>query len=168
MVRPDVAVIGGGAIGLAIAWRAARAGVRVMVCDDDPGGGASNVAAGMLAPVTELHYGEQALLALNLESSRRYPEFVAELKEASGHDVGYRRCGTLTVARDADDNAVLDDLHRFQRSFGLPVERLKSRDCRSLEPALAHGIRGGILAHDDHQVDASRLSRALLDRKSVV
>ncbi|MDP9224606.1 MAG: FAD-dependent oxidoreductase, partial [Actinomycetota bacterium] len=132
----DVAVVGGGAIGLACAWRIAQRGPSVTVIDDSVGRGASRAAAGMLAPVTEVHYGEEALLRLNLESSRRYPSFVQELQEATGKDVGYRRCGTLAVARDSDDNAALEDLYRFQMRLGLTAERLAGRDCRQLEPAL--------------------------------
>src|SRR5438477_12787129 len=113
--HPDVAVIGGGVIGLSIAWRSASAGLAVTLCDPVPGQGASWVAAGMLAPVTEVHYGEEALLALNLESARRYPAFVEELEQATGHGCGYRQCGTLAVAADADDMAMLEDLHAFQR-----------------------------------------------------
>ena len=64
----DVAVIGGGPIGLACAWRAARRGLRVTVIDDgEPG--AWNVAAGMLAPVAEAEFGERELLELGLRSA---------------------------------------------------------------------------------------------------
>ncbi len=85
--------------------RLAQRGFTVAVVDPEPGGGAARVAAGMLAAVTELHYGEQTLLGLNLASARRYPDFAAELTEASGQDLGYRRCGTPAVAMDADDLA---------------------------------------------------------------
>ncbi len=159
---PDVAVVGGGAIGLAIAWRAAQGGLAVTVVDPTPGRGASWAAAGMLAPATEIHFGELALLRLNLAAARRYPTFVDELEAASGRTAGYRRCGTLLVARDADDLAALDELARFQQAQGLAVQRLRGRDCRQLEPGLAPGIRGGILAPDDHQVDNRALVEALL------
>jgi glycine oxidase len=158
----DLAVVGGGVIGLAVAWRAALAGLRVTVVDPAPGGGASWAAAGMLAPVTEVHYGEQALLRLNLAAAERWPSFAAELEEAAGRPVGYRACGTLTVARDADDLAAIDDLYRFQRGLGLGVERLRGRECRRLEPGLAPGVRGGVLAPGDHQVDNRALVGALL------
>ena len=77
----DVVVVGGGVIGLGVAWRARLAGLSVTLVDPAPGAGASWAAAGMLAPVTEVHYGEEALLALNLASAARYPSFVAELEE---------------------------------------------------------------------------------------
>ncbi|HEV3014575.1 MAG TPA: glycine oxidase ThiO [Actinomycetota bacterium] len=158
----DAVVVGGGVIGLGIAWRAALAGMTVTVVDDAPGQGASWAAAGMLAPVTEVHYGERPLLQLNLAAAARWPGFAAELEEASGQPVGYRPGGTLAVARDADDNAALEDLYQFQLRCGLEVERLRSRECRQLEPGLAPSIRGGVLASGDHQVDNRALVEALL------
>ncbi|WP_150239729.1 glycine oxidase ThiO [Streptomyces albofaciens] len=159
---PDVLVIGGGIIGLVTAWRAARRGLRTAVADPAPGGGAAQVAAGMLAAVTELHYGEQTLLGLNLASAHRYPDFAAELTEASGRDLGYRRCGTLAVALDSDDRALLRDLHALQLRSGLDSEWLSGRECRRLEPMLAPGVRGGLRVDGDHQVDPRRLAAALL------
>jgi glycine oxidase len=155
-------VVGGGVIGLGIAWRAASAGLGVTVVDEAPGRGASWAAAGMLAPVTEVHYGERVLLQLNLAAAARWPEFAAELEEASGRTVGYRPAGTLAVARDVDDNAALEDLYQFQLRCGLEVERLRSRECRQLEPGLHPSIRGGVLAAGDHQVDNRALVEALL------
>lgn len=158
----DVLVIGGGIIGLVTAWRAAQRGLATAVVDPDPGGGAAQVAAGMLAAVTELHHGEQTLLGLNLASARRYPDFAAELTELTGQDLGYRRCGTLAVALDADDRAHLRELHALQRQSGLESEWLSGRECRRLEPMLAPGVRGGLRVDGDHQVDPRRLARALV------
>jgi glycine oxidase len=162
--RPaDVAVIGGGAIGLAVAWKSASAGLDVTVVDPQVGSGASWAAAGMIAPASEAHYGEQELLSLNLESARRYPSFVAELEDATGHTTGYRTCGTLVVARDNDDNAALEDLYRWQLELGLAVQRLRGRDCRALEPGLVPSVRGGIFVEGDHAIDNRLLVSALLE-----
>ncbi|MFJ3668392.1 glycine oxidase ThiO [Streptomyces sp. NPDC090106] len=158
----DVLVVGGGIIGLVTAWRAAQRGLATAVVDPEPGGGAARVAAGMLAAVTELHYGEQTLLGLNLASARRYPRFAAELTDLTGHDLGYRRCGTLAVALDADDRAHLRELHALQRDSGLDSEWLSGRECRRLEPMLAPGVRGGLRVDGDHQIDPRRLTAALL------
>jgi glycine oxidase len=158
----DVLVVGGGIIGLVTAWRAAQRGLSTAVVDPEPGGGAAQVAAGMLAAVTELHYGEQTLLGLNLASAQRYPDFAAELTELTGLDLGYRRCGTLAVALDADDRAHLRELHVLQRQSGLESEWLTGRECRRLEPMLAPGVRGGLRVDGDHQIDPRRLTRALL------
>jgi glycine oxidase len=158
----DVLVVGGGIIGLVTAWRAAQRGLTTAVVDTEPGGGAAQVAAGMLAAVTELHYGEQTLLGLNLASAHRYPDFAAELTDLTGLDLGYRRCGTLAVALDADDRAHLRELHALQRQSGLESEWLSGRECRRLEPMLAPGVRGGLRVDGDHQIDPRRLTRALL------
>lgn len=158
----DVLVIGGGIIGLVTAWRAAQRGFATALVDPEPGGGAAQVAAGMLAAVTELHYGEETLLGLNLASARRYPDFAAELTEVSGQDLGYLRCGTLAVALDADDRAHLRELHALQSRSGLESEWLSGRECRRLEPMLAPGVRGGLRVDGDHQIDPRRLAGALV------
>ncbi|MFJ7907821.1 glycine oxidase ThiO [Kitasatospora sp. NPDC096204] len=160
----DVLVIGGGIIGLAVAWRAAQRGLRnVTVVDPSPGGGAARVAAGMLAPVTELQYGEEPLLRLGMASNERYADFAAELTEASGgRDTGYRRCGTLAVALDSDDREELRELHAFHRRLGLDSDWLTGREARKLEPMLAPGVRGGLRVAEDHQVDGRRLLDALV------
>ena len=151
--------MGGGLIGLGIAWELARAGSAVTVVDPDPGAGASHAAAGMLAPVTEAHYGEEPLLRLNLASVELYPGFVEALESESGVDVGYRACGTVMVARDQDDNAALSEVFSFQQRLGLEVRRLRSRELLRLEPGLSPSVRGGIEVVGDHQVD----NRALID-----
>lgn len=159
----DVVVAGGGVIGLAVAWRATQRGLRVAVADETPGQGASHAAAGMLAPVAEVHFGEESLLSLTLDSAARYPAFAAELEAASGRSIGYRTTGTVLVARDGDDLAMLQRIGDFQQRLGLDARRLRAAECRALEPALAPSIRGGILAASDHQVDNRLLVAALLE-----
>jgi len=155
-------VIGGGAVGLAVAWRLAQRGVGCTVVDPTPGAGASDVAAGMLAPVTEVHYGEEPLLALNLASAKRWPAFVDELEAATRTSVGYRREGTLAVAMRDDDRRALDALVRFQRQLGLPVEPQSSAGSRELEPGLTPRVRAGALVMGDRQVEPRALVLALL------
>jgi glycine oxidase len=160
-VTADIVVAGGGVIGTAIAWCAAAAGLDVAVVDPECGDAASLVAAGMLAPVSESLFGEDALLALNLLAVRRFPTFAAELQEATGHDVGLRREGTLAVAYDPGDHAALVRLTAFRRSLGLGAEELDSRSCRRLEPFLAPDVRGGFLFAGDWSVDNRRYAAAL-------
>jgi glycine oxidase len=158
----DVVVVGGGVIGLASAWRVAQRGASVAVVDAAPAQGASYAAAGMLCPVNEVHYGEKPLLQLNIASSQLWPSFAAELEAVAGLAVGYRSDGTLAVAFDDDDLRVLEELLKYQLSLGLSAERLRSRECRALEPHLSPRLRGGVLVAGDHQVDNRRLLAALL------
>lgn len=158
----NVVVVGGGVVGLSIAWRASQRGMTVAVVDPDPGRGASWAAAGMLAPVSEASFGEEDLLRLNLEAARRFPKFVADLERSTGRQVGHRRSGCLMVARDTDDAAALKRLYEFQQSLGLEARWMTGSETREHEPALAPGVGGGVLAPHDHQVDNRRMVEALI------
>lgn len=159
----DVAVVGGGVIGLTAAWRLAQRGLRVIVLErGDPGGGTSRVAAGMLAPISEAGLAEEPLLRLGVASAAVYPEFVAELERASGADPGYTRCGALLVARDRDEAEALDRELEIRKLLGLPVERLLPLRARELEPALAPALRLALDVRDDHAIDPRRLTAALV------
>jgi glycine oxidase len=158
----DVIVVGGGVIGLACAWRAAQKGLAVTVLERErPGAGASSVAAGRLAPVTESHFGEERLLQLNLAAAEAYPAVAAELEQESGHPVGYQRCGALALALDRDDVEELKRLEAFQRSLGLEVEWLLPGACRELEPGLSTACAGGLWAASEGAVDPRALTTAL-------
>jgi glycine oxidase len=119
-------------------------------------------AAGMLAPMTELHYTETPLLRLMLDSVARYPAFAAELTAESGRPLGFEECGTIAVAWDAADLAALRDLHAFALGLGVEAHLLTGRELRAAEPALAPGLPGGLLAPGDHQIDPRLLRAALL------
>lgn len=125
------------------------------------GQGASNVAAGMLAPVSEADPGERALLSLGLESARRWPAFAAELADVSGIDVGYRACGTLVVARDRDAAEALEREAALRARLGLRAQRLRPSEARQLEPALAPTVRLALTVPDDHIVDPRLVAVAL-------
>src|SRR2546423_6739676 len=159
----DVIVVGAGIVGLACAWRAAKAGLSVLVLErGEPGGQASAAAAGMLAPVTEAMFGEEELLRLNIAGRAEWPAFAAALSERSGVDVDYVESGALVVAADRDDVEELRRLNELQRSLGLDASWLSGRECRRLEPALAPRVAGGGLAPRDGSVDPRAVMRALL------
>lgn len=157
----DVVVIGAGAIGTAVAWRCAQSGLDVTLVDSAARRGAWWTAAGMLAPVSELHYTETTLLRLNLASVAAFPAFAADLAEEAGIDPGLRPSGTVIAAWDAADFSTLRDLHSFAVHLGLSAELLTGRELRALEPALASGLPGGLHVVDDHQIDPRMLHAAL-------
>ena len=166
----DVAVIGGGVVGHGIARAVRLSGRSVALIDDSPGSGASWAAAGMLAPVSELHYQEEALLELMLESSRLWPAFAAGLdagldaglgagrgRGAGVAGTGYLTTPTLAVGADAADRRALADLCAVQQAHGLAVEPLTVRAARVREPFLSPGISCAFDIPADHQVDPRRL-----------
>ncbi|MEZ2388946.1 glycine oxidase ThiO [bacterium RCC_150] len=165
-LRADVVVIGGGVIGLGIAWEARRSGRSVVLVDPAPASGATFAAAGMLAPVSELHYQEEDLLELMLESSALWPGFERDLSgagaPAAGHSTGYRTTPTLAVGADAADRQALADLRDVQRAHGLLVESVPVREAREREPLLSPQISCAFEIPADHQVDPRKLAAAIL------
>jgi glycine oxidase len=158
----DAVFVGGGVIGLASAWRAAQGGARVCVLERaEPPAGATNVAAGMLAPVGELSFGEPELLSMMLAAAELWPRFVAELEAASGEGTGHQANGALVVALDRDEAGELRRRHELQEELGLETEWLTPRRCRELEPGLSTSFVGGVHAPGDASVDPRRLALAL-------
>jgi glycine oxidase len=152
----EVAVIGGGVIGLSIAWRVAASGCAVTVFDDECRNAGSWVAGGMLAPLTESWPGEEEVLELGARSLELWPEFAHELG-----DVGLRTEGTLAVALDSADMGVLDQLAEHLRGVGRSADRLTGRELRALEPGLGPRVRGGLSVPGDLAVDNRALLLAL-------
>jgi len=158
----DVAVIGAGIIGLSIALELSRRGRQVVIIERDrPGQHASTVAAGLLGTAA-LPLGEQDdIYPLKLDSLRRYADFVAHVESASGMDAGYREDGTLWIARDADEDVLLDELHLERVDRGLASRRVTASEVYTLEPSLESGLLGGLIVDDDVQVDPRQLLPAL-------
>ncbi len=160
--RTEVVVIGGGAIGLSIAFELAGRGRRVTLLErGEPGAEASAVAAGMLAPTSESEGNAASLLNFQLDSLCRYPEFTAAVSELSGLGCGYRSEGTLWVARHRDDELELEHLAALQRERGLTSRMVTAREARRLEPYVVPRAVGGLLVDGDHQIDPRRLLPAL-------
>lgn len=177
----DVVVVGGGVIGLSIAWRVGQEGLRVALVDPDPGGGVSSIAAGMLGPTTTRSaYAEEELQNFNAISAAAYPAFSIELEEVSGMKVGYEHSGGILVAVDAkagegpelsfpaadghrgDGVRFIESVYKYQASLGLPVQMISSEQCRLLEPCISPQATMAVLYEDEGHVDSRRLCQALV------
>ncbi len=148
-----VIIVGAGIIGLSLAWRLAQRGMQVTILDRSAAATeASWAAAGMLAPGGEFESGETARFAV--ESLRTYPEFVRELKEATGCPIDFRICGTLEIDSDADPQR--------QAQNGIRSYPVDFAEASKLAPGLAH-IEGSFRFYpDDALVDPRETCRALL------
>jgi len=158
----DVAIIGGGVIGLSVAWRLARRGMAVAVFErSEIGSGASLAATGMLAAAAEHEPGGEALLELALHSQALWPDFNAELERQSGVATDYRAQGTLVVAIGRDEVERLRFRHELQLKCGLNTQWLTGIEARRIEPGLRATVTRAIFCPDDHQVDTRLLVGAL-------
>ena len=132
---PDVLVLGGGAIGLSCAWFLAREGVRVEVVDKgDLGQEASWAGAGILPPGNPVR-ARHPLDRLRAHSAALFPDLSAELRERTGIDNGYLRCGGLELVGPESDVGSEE-----WAGEGVACERLDGQQLRRLEPALAEGL----------------------------
>ena len=157
----DVAIVGGGVIGCAIAWRLAQAGLKTIIIErQQPGMEASFAAGGMLAAQAESDPSSK-LFPLALSSRNIYPEFVRELEQASSSEVGYRCEGTLVLSLRGEDDEALEADYASQTEAGLDAELLTDREVLDLEPSLNSSVRFALRFARDHQVDNRLLARAL-------
>jgi glycine oxidase len=162
--RVDALVVGGGIIGLAVAWRARQRGLSVTLLErGECGQATSRIAAGMLAPVMEVEFGDagRRVLELGLRSAELWPSFAEELVAATGVELPLMRTGALFLARDDDEARELERQLAFRESLGLRVQRLLASEARKLEPALAPTMRLALSAPDDHSVDPRVVLAAL-------
>ncbi|MFN3926375.1 MAG: glycine oxidase ThiO [Pseudanabaenaceae cyanobacterium] len=139
-----VVIIGGGIVGLGIAWELGRRGVEVTVLErGEPCQGATWAAGGMLAPTAEGLTGE--LLQLSLQSLQLYPKWIADLQRETGIDCGYWCCGMLQPSTDTNHPQYLD-------RAGIEVK----------QKGLGSSVQGALWLPEDGQVDNRQLGQALV------
>jgi glycine oxidase len=158
---PDTVIIGAGIIGASIAWKLARAGMRVTLLDaGSMGGEASWAGAGMLAPGGEVE-ARDVWSDLALESLRMYPDFVAEIESAAGIPIDYRRCGGVEVAFDDAEWHALRRRAKLQLPLGIPSAALDRPALRGRVPLFDRDCVGALFYPDDAIVDPRDIMRAL-------
>lgn len=157
---PDVVVIGGGVVGLSIAFALAAERVSVMVLDAGALGQASAAAAGMLAPLAEARR-EGPFVPLAVESLRLWPLFVDQLREETKTALRIAGPGMLRVAQTSAEEAALCAALDWQRGFGLPLHHLDAAEVHALEPALDTSVCGGVLSPLERHVEPRLLLQAL-------
>jgi len=157
----DVAIVGGGVIGLLTAYRLAQSGATVTLFErDQPGQEASAAALGVLNPKATDSM-PAAYTALEWASLQLYPALAAELRAATGLDVGLRNGGVLWAIGAAAEHAALDAWLDWQRTAGIPVAPLTAAQARELEPALNADTRAAVHFCAAQHVDNVLLCRAL-------
>ena len=158
----EVAIIGGGVIGLAIARALALRGVRdvLLIERGSLGAESSSAAAGMLAPQAEANRAHE-FFQLTCQSRDMYPAFAAALLAETGIDIELETTGTLYLAFTEHDEAELQKRYAWQHEAGLPIENLNAAAVRQLEPSINEDVRAALKFPFDTQVENRRLLSAL-------
>ena len=158
----DVVVVGGGAIGLATAYRLARERQKVCVLDaGELGREASWAGGGLLSPVHPSQY-PRPLIDLVHASTELFPELAAELFDSTGVSIELRRTGLVRIAVEAADDADLVETARLRRERSLPCERPAAAELPRLGRALTLEARGALFEPEIAQVRNPRLLKALI------
>ncbi|GMA56754.1 glycine oxidase ThiO [Alicyclobacillus sacchari] len=156
----DVVVVGGGAIGMASAWRLAARGMKVLVIDKGRlGAEASSAAAGMLGAQLETHQAGP-FYDLCRESRALYPAYVAELLEYTGIDAQLVHNGILQLAYTEADATLLLKRANWQRQAGDSAVWMDASEIRAAELTI-RPVHGGLFLPNDGNVSAPRLAKAL-------
>lgn len=169
--RADMVIIGAGIIGLTIAWRAARAGLEVVVVDRGrAGAGTTMSSTGMLAASAEHEVGGDNLLPFALHSQQLWASYNDELHHDSGLDIGLDSAGTILCALSRDEVGRLRARYEYQKQADLDTIWLDGKELRQREPGLRPSATAGIFCPNDHQIDPRRMIpalRAAILRKNV-
>ncbi len=158
----DVAIVGAGLIGLAVAFELAQRGAAVRVFDTaEPARAASWAGAGMLAPYTE-RIADEVLLALCADSLAAYPAFVERVRDAGGVEVELSLGGIVNAAFDEAKLDALRDHARDLERRGIAHDLLDRSATLAAQPALGRHVLGALSIRGEGYVDNRQLGRALV------
>ena len=149
-----VLIIGGGIIGLSIAWRLIGIGKKVVIVDKkNLGKEASWAAAGMLSGRLDLKPCEKKLLPIFKKSNSAWPKFAEELENKSGKNIGYRKEGTLMIACDINEEKKLKNNYNFLKKNNVNISWLSGNKIREMEPYVSNNVISGFFSPEDHHVN---------------
>ncbi|MEO9180215.1 MAG: FAD-dependent oxidoreductase [Acidimicrobiales bacterium] len=161
-------VVGGGVIGLASAFRLARANFQVTLFDPTPGMGATRAAAGMVAASAEIAPGEEANFRLQSGALGAWRALAQELDDVTGRELTLREVGTLLVGWDQSDRRLVDQYVEVANEFGVQPQRVG----RDEVPAMFEGVTGrishGLLITGDAWVDPDQVVDVLSEANKIL
>lgn len=162
----DVAIVGGGVIGLSLAWSLAGQGRPVVVIEQGDFGRESSWAGAGMLPPGRLKGAATAEAQLRAYSAGLWDGWAAALQSETGVDSGYRRCGGLHVAAPGEttksvESPLFHEIREWVRE-GVEVHERRSEALREIEPALAPAVRDGYLLPAMAQIRNPRLVKALI------
>jgi glycine oxidase len=160
-----IIIVGGGVIGLSIAWRLARENTRdeILLLDANRAGeGTSRVSAGMIAPIAEAGFEDPHFIKFARLSRERYRAFVSEVSRDADMPVVLGEEGSIIVAIHRDDVEAMRRVYEHRRHADLPVEWLTGSEAREMEPTLTPRVSAAMWIAYDGQVNPRALLPALV------
>ena len=142
----DVAIIGGGVMGCAIAWQLSKRGVSCALLERGTfGGGASGATAGVVGPLWHLDPDDAALFGLGMRSLDLFPRWAAELAD-SGVNPEFQQNGLLRLAFTQGEVEELHGFHQWQSQLGLGIQLLDRNDVLRHEPSVNPAVQGALFS----------------------
>lgn len=160
-----IVIVGGGVIGLSVAWRLAREGAphRILLLDAHRAGeGTSRVSAGMVAPIAEAGFEDPSFISFARRSRERYRSFAAEVSADAETPVVLGEEGSIIVAIHRDDVEAMRRVYEHRRHAELPVEWLTGSQAREVEPTLSPRVSAAMWIAYDGQINTRVLLPALV------
>ena len=160
-----IIIVGGGVIGLSIAWRLARENTRdeILLLDANRAGeGTSRVSAGMIAPIAEAGFEDPHFIKFARLSRERYRAFVSEVSRDADMSVVLGEEGSIIAAIHRDDVEAMRRVYEHRRHADLPVEWLTGSEAREMEPTLTPRVSAAMWIAYDGQVNPRALLPALV------
>lgn len=137
----DCLIVGGGVVGLSLAYELSGHGWAITVVErGEPGREASWAGAGILPPANRAtaQYPFDELRGLSFE---RHEAWAESLRRETGLDTGFRRCGAVYLGRTIGETAALRGLAELLREEQVRIEPLGDAELAEIEPALAGALR---------------------------
>ena len=155
-------VVGAGISGLTVALHLQEAGAEFLLVDPRPGQGTSHVAAGMLAPASEVNYDEDLMGELLRRAEQYWELFSEKVASLTIGPTGYEKRPTMLVATERGDLEELVRLERYHRHLNIESYLLGRSEAREAEPTLTPKAIGGLFTPQDFQVDNRMILSSLL------
>ena len=159
MTGPAVIVVGGGIVGLSVAYHLVGRGGRVDLIDAGDGPSATSRAA--LGVLTHSNGGDSPYARLYRDGHRGFEELADRLRHEVGVDIGWRPLGGMDLCFSEVEEEEAEASRRFNLSRGCQVEWLDGSQVRALEPQINDRVRSGLYFPDDHRVDPEGLAAGL-------
>ncbi len=159
----NIIVVGAGISGLSVALHLTEISADFLLVDPTPGQGASHVAAGMLAPASEVNYDEDLMGALLRKAARYWEDFSKKVESLTNSESGYERRPTMLIATERGDLDELIRLEGYHRHLNIESHLLGRLEARDTEPTLSPKVIGGLYTPMDFQVDNRKLLKSLVE-----